>query len=256
MNLRYVNRTDLIVAGACVLTLIVFLINTMLDSVILLYINDLAILSVFVYWAIRRDAAGMLRRSLIIGGIGGFFYTFVDKLFVELTTITYITYIKRGTGMGDGIRDISIPTFATPVSIVLLWICCISIVIYFYQRLRSVFGRFYIPALLAGVSAALASIILSNLGDGLWVWNFVNPASPVWASLSLGIGSTPLFVPAALFVTFLLSPYIIGGQRISRRFRISENLLVAGLRCGVILPAMIYISFRIFTGYGVVGLVR
>ncbi|MFC1712920.1 hypothetical protein ACFL6S_04580 [Candidatus Poribacteria bacterium] len=248
MNLRYINRTDLIVAGACVLTLIVFLINTMLDSAILLYINNLIILGVFVYWVIRKDATGMLRRSLVIGGMGGFFYTFVDKLFVELRAITYITYIKRGTVIGGGIKDISIPTFATPVSIVLLWIFCIAIVIYFYQRLRSVFGSFYIPALLAGISAALGSIVLSNLADGLWVWNFVNPASPVWSSFSLGIGSTPLFVPLALFLTFLASPYIIGGQRLSRRLRISENPVVAGLRCGVILPAMVYISFRILTG--------
>ena len=248
MNLRYIDRTDLIVAGTCALTLTVFLINTMLDSVILLYLNDLIILGVFAYWAIRRDAAGMLRRSLIIGGIGGFFYTFVDKLFVELRAITYITYVKRGTGIGDGIGDISIPTFATPVSIVLLWICCIAIVIYLYQRLRSVFGSFYVPALLAGGSAALGAIILGNLGDGMWIWNFVNPVYPTWSSFSLGIGLTPLFVPVALFFTFLMSPYIIGGQRISRRFRISANPVVAGLRCGVMLPAMIYISFRIFTG--------
>jgi len=241
MNLRYINRTDFIVAGACVLTLVVFLINTWLASVIPLYINNLIVLGVFTYWVIREDAAGMLRQSLIVGGTSGFFYTFVDKLFVDLRTITYIAYVKRGVGIEDGIKDISI--FATPVSVVLLWICCLTVVVYLYQRLRSVFGKFYIPALLTGVSAFLAAIVLGNLGHRMWVWNFGATASP-------GIGSIPLFVPVGVSVTFLLSPYILGGQRISRRLKLSDNPIAAGLRCAVILSMLIYLSFMIFTGYG------
>lgn len=239
MNLKYANRTDLIVVGACALTLMVFLINAWLASAIPLYINSLIVLGVFVYWAIRGDAAGMLRRGLIVGAIGGSFYTFVDKFFVELRVVTYIAYIKRGGDLGDGIKDI--PIFATPASVVLIWICCITVVIYLYQRLRSIFGNFYIPALLTGVSAFLATIVLGNLGDRTWVWNFGITSSP-------GIGSTPLFVPVALFVTFLLSPYIIGGQRIFRHIGISDNPIAAGLRCAVILSAMVYLSFRIFIG--------
>ena len=237
MNFKYMNRADLIVAGGCALTLIVFLINTRLASVIPLYINGLIVLGVFVYWAIRKDTAGMLRRGLIIGGIAGFFYTFVDKFFVELRAVTYIAYIKRSADLADGIKDISI--FSTPVSVVLIWICCITIAMYLYQRLRSVFSKFYIPALLTGASAFLAAIVLSNLGDRIWVWSFATTSAP-------GIGSTPLFVPVAVSVTFLLSPYIIGGQRISRRIGISDNPIAAGLRCAVIMSAMIYFAFRVF----------
>lgn len=240
MNLRYANRTDLIVAGACVLTLAVFLINTRLASVIPLYINSLIVLGAFTYWVIRKDAAGMLRRGLIVGSICGIFYTYVDKLFVELRTITYIAYIKRGAGLEDGIKDISI--FATPISVVLIWICCLTVVIYLYQRLRSVFSKFYIPALLTAVSAFCASVVLSNLGHRIWIWNFGATASP-------GIGTTPLFVPVGVSVTFLLSPYILGGQRISRRFRLSDNPIAAGIRCAVIMSMLIYLSFRIFTQY-------
>ena len=177
---------------------------------------------------------------LIIGGICGIFYTYVDKLFVELRTITYIAYIKRGAGLEDGIKDI--PIFATPLSVVLTWICCLTIVIYLYQRLRSVFGKFYIPALLTAISAFCASVVLSNLGHRIWIWNFGATASP-------GIGTTPLFVPVGVSVTFLLSPYILGGQRIARRFRLSDNPIAAGIRCAVIMSMLIYLSFRIFTQY-------
>ena len=128
MNLKYTNRTDLVVVGACALTLAVFLLNARLASVIPLYLNCLIVLGIFTYWAFRKDAAGMLKLGLYIGAIGGFFYTFVDKLFVELGTITYIAYIKRGAGIEDGVKDI--PIFATPLSVVLLWACCITVVMY------------------------------------------------------------------------------------------------------------------------------
>ena len=70
------------------------------------------------------------------------------------------------------------------------------------------------------------------------------------------IGSVPLFVPIALFVTFLLSPYIMGGQRFSRRLGISDNVIAAGLRGAVLLPMMIYLSFVIFTRLGGMGFGR
>jgi hypothetical protein len=180
MNLRYVNHTDLIVIGACALSSIVFSINAKLDSVIPLYLNSLIVLGTFVYWGLRDDATGILKRSLIIGGIGGLFYTFVDNIFVDGGIITYL-------------RSEDIDIFATPASIVLIWMYCIAIVIYFYQRLRSVFSRFYIPSALTGASAFLSAIILNHLGDSarLWVWNIGVPSSAA-------IGPTPLFVPIAL----------------------------------------------------------
>ena len=230
MNFRYINRTDLIMIGACVLSLIVFSVNAKLDSVIPLYFNGLAVLGIFAYWAFRNDAAGILKRSLIIGVIGGFFYTFVDSLFVESGIIIYL-------------RAEDIDIFVTPASIVLTWMYCITIAIYLYQRLRSVFGKFYIPSMLTGTSAFLSSIVLNFFGSRarLWVWNIGIPSSPA-------IGSTPLFVPVALFFTFFLSPYIIGGQRISTRIKLPENPIAGGLRCSIIMAMAIYVSFRSFTG--------
>jgi len=231
---RYVNRTDLIVIGACGLSLTVFSVNTRLDSVIPLYFNSFIVLAVFIYWAIRKDATGILKRSLIIGGIGGFFYTFVDRLFVNVWII--VKYLRK-----------DIKVFETPVSIVLVWIYCITIAIYLYLRLRSVFSRFYIPAVLTGASAFLSGVVLDHLAGRarlwVWLWNIELMPSP-----SPSFGSVPLFVPVALFVTFFLSPYIVGGQRVSARIRLSDNPIAAGLRCAIILAMTMYLSFRIFTG--------
>ena len=247
MNLRYVNRTDLIVTGASALILTAFLINTRLDSAIPLYISSLIVLGIFTYWAIRKDTVGMLRRSLIIAGIGELFYTWVDTIFFEQGIITY------------SIGDVEI--LSTPLSIALVGVCCIAIAIYFYQRLRSIFGRAYIPAILTGVSAFLAGVALNHLGAELWRWSSVwldyrEPGSAPLVTTMPCIGSVPLFVPIALFITFSLSPYIIGGQRFSRRIGISNNVIAAGLRCAVLLPMMIYLSFMIFSRLGGMGLGR
>jgi len=121
--------------------------------------------------------------------------------------------------------------------------CFIIITMYFYQRLRSVFGRAYIPAILTGLCASIACVILNYLGDlaRLWVWNVGFPkVSPV-------IGSTPIFVPIAFLITFLFSPYIQGGQRITRRIAISNNPIASGLRCSIILVVTIFMLFRAFT---------
>ena len=229
MSFKYVNHTDLIVAGACVLTLLVFVGNASLDSVIPLYLQSLTVLGVFLYWSLRNDAAGMLRRGLVIGGTAGLFYTFVDTMFVDAGIITYLR------------RDIKI--FATPVSVALVWMYCITIGIYCYLRLRSVFGRFYVPSAVTALCAFLSGAVFCHLGDRarLWVWNIGVPSSPA-------IGSTPLFVPVALFITFFLSPYIVGGQRILGRVRLGENPIAGGLRCAIMLALTTFLSFRILTG--------
>jgi hypothetical protein len=230
MDFRYINRTDLIVIGTCALSLATFSINTKLDSIIPVYLNSFVVLGMLTYWAIRKDVTGMLRRGLIIGGISGFFYSFVDSIFVDGGIITYL-------------RSEDVDVFATPVSTILIWIYCVAIAIYLYQRLRSLFSKFYIPAALTGASAFLLGIVLNYFGDHarLWVWNIGVPSSPA-------IGSTPLFVPVALFFTFFLSPYIVGGQRISARISLPDNPIAGGLRCALILATTLYISFRIFTG--------
>jgi len=232
MNLKYANRTDFIVIVMSALSLIAFAINTRLASIIPLYLNSVIVLGTFTYCAIRRDATGKIRQSLIIGSVAGVFYTFVDSIFVEEQMLVYLR------------KDVNI--FSTPLSIVLTWICGIVIAIYLYLRLRSFFSRFYIPSVLTGTAAFLLSVVFHYLAEHgrLWIWNARNvPLSPA-------ILSTPLFVPVALFLTFFISPYIVGGQRISKRIGLTDNPLVAGFRCAVIMAMTVHISlfivFRIF----------
>ena len=227
MNLAYMNRTDIIVFLACLLSLFVSLFNMSLDSVALTYIDCIVVLVVFTYWALRKDPTEKLKSSLTIGSIGGVLYIFVDKYFVMLRIITYLR------------PDVKL--LLTPVSVVLIWICYITVMMYLYHRFRSIIGIFPIPAILTAAAAFGSAILLSYFaGEArLWVWNTGVPAMP-------SISSTPLFVPVAFAATFLLSPYIVGGQRFSARVGLSKHPVAAGLRCAIVMSLFVYVSFRIF----------
>ncbi|MDE0041509.1 MAG: hypothetical protein OXT74_05705, partial [Candidatus Poribacteria bacterium] len=48
------------------------------------------------------------------------------------------------------------------------------------------------------------------------------------------IGSTPVFVPISLLLTFVLSPYY---------FYKRQHTIVAGIRCGVFMGTMLFCGF-------------
>lgn len=60
------------------------------------------------------------------------------------------------------------------------------------------------------------------------------------------IGPTPISVLVALFLTFFLSPYILGGQRITTRVKLSDNPIAGGLRCAILLGMIMFFSFHLF----------
>ncbi|MDQ1329309.1 MAG: hypothetical protein QG641_2598, partial [Candidatus Poribacteria bacterium] len=150
MNVKYINHTDIIVTGVSLLSLIIMAINTLFHSVIPLYISDAVTIGVFIYWSIRKDPTKILVRCLIIGGIVGVLYTFLDSLFAEVEITTYLR------------NDIKI--LSTPVSVVLFWTFFITTMMYLYHRLRSVFERFYLQSLITGTTAFLFSLMLLYLG--------------------------------------------------------------------------------------------
>jgi len=241
MELRYINRTDLIIAGICILFLLIFLVNIALGSAILLYLADIIALGTFIYWGIRKDSTRMLIRSLIIGGIVAFLYTFLDTLLVE---VSITTYLRKN-------EDFCI--LSTPLSVVLYWAFFVTTIMYLYQRLRSSFSKFYIPSLLTGLVSFIFGVALLYLGDlsRQWVWSVGDQLKPMQS-----IGPVPLYVPIAFFVTFFLSPYIIGVKNPSilkddenaaiRYFKISDNPLVGGIRCTIILSASLYGLLQLF----------
>jgi len=231
---RYLNKTDFLVISACLLSLIAFSINIFLSSVIPLYFNAIVILGAFLYWVLwKKDPSGILQKSLIIGSSAGILYIFLDNIFVNQMIIVYL-------------RTEDLKITGTPISLILTWMYSISISLYIYQRLRGFFGEFYIPSILTGTVAFLSIILFDFLGNKAriweWPWNIAFMASkPPY------IFTTPLFFPIALFLTFFLSPWIIGGQRITRfHIGFSDNPLVGGIRFAVILATTMFLFFRVF----------
>lgn len=240
MILKYINRSDIVVASSGIFFILISLLNTAFSSVVLLYIADFITLGVFICWSISKDSTRKLIHSLIVGGIVGLLYTFLDTLFVEVSIVTYLR-------KNDDIRLLS-----TPFSVVLFWIFFITTMMYLYQRLRSSFSRFYIPSLITGSTGFIFGLLLIYLGDQSrqWVWSVGESLKPLPS-----IGPIPLYVPLAFLVTFLLSPYIIGVDIASiekenpfaKFFRVSDNPLIGGIRCTIVLSASLYGLLMIFT---------
>ncbi|HGE69676.1 TPA: hypothetical protein ENX78_02500 [Candidatus Poribacteria bacterium] len=238
MDIRYINRTDVVVSAVSVLNLIFMSINTALESLILFYLGNIIAIACLIYWGILKDATKYLARSLLIGGIVGVIYTVLDNLLAE---VNYINYLR--------IEDIKL--LSTPISVVLFWIFLITTMIYLYHRLRSTFSRFIFPSIITGSTAFLFSLVLFILGDisRQWVWSIGEPPM-------LSIGPIPLYVPLALFVTFFLSPYIVGipgapvadeDSFFAKYFKVSNNPLSGGIRCTIILSLSIYGLLQLFS---------
>lgn len=213
------NNTDKTVSAAVGFTFFTFLVNVKLDSIIIVYLNAIVVLGLFGYSIWRLDGLKILRHSLIIGAIAAVTYLPIDNLFGSLKSLGLITYLKHDLLLG-----------ITPLHIFLNWICLITIALYFYQRLRGIFDKVYLPMLLTGVVVSGGSIILTVLGNyaSLWLWNATGFAPSPF------IGSLPLFVPIGLFLTFLFSPYFV------------VNILAGGIRCGVTLGLMQFLCFVAF----------
>ena len=220
-----ITQTDKAVIIACVTTFLTFLINAKLGSIWLLYLNVLVVVGVVGYASQAWDEFSHLSRSAIFGVIASITYIPLDWLFsLRVGLLSYLL----------GLRDIRIA--AVPLSLLLTWVIAITIIIYIYQRLNAIWGRPYIPAVVVGSVAFVGSTIFDQFGSArLWNWN----ATPL--SHFPYIGSVPVFVPIALALTFLLSPYY---------FR-SHHIIVGGIRCGLFIGMMQFFCFLLFHFIGI-----
>jgi hypothetical protein len=214
-----ITRVDKAVIFACVTIFITFLINAKLGSIWLLYSNVLITVSVFGYAIWKWDEFRHLSHSAIFGVIAAITYLPVDRLFSQ--RVDLIFYLN--------LNDIQVP--AVPLSLLLTWMIAITVTIYFYQRLNSIWRRPYISSVITGVVVFIGSTVLDQLGSArLWNWNASRFQNFPY------IGTVPVFVPIAILLTFLLSPYYLRRQ----------HPLVAGLRCGLFLGGMQFLCFMLF----------
>lgn len=219
-----IAQADKAVILASITTFLTFLINAKLGSTWLLYLNVLVVVGVFNYASRPWNKLSHLSRSAIFGVIASITYIPLDWLFSQ--NVQLLSYLS--------LRDIRIA--AVPLSLFLTWMIAITIVIYVYHRLKEIWDRAYIPALVAGSIAFVGSTIFDQLGSArLWNWNAVR------FSYFPYIGSVPVCVPLALGLTFLLSPYYL------RR----HHMVVGGIRCGLFIGIMQFLCFLLFHFIGV-----
>ena len=219
-----ITQTDKAVIIASITTFLTFLINAKLGSIWLLYLNVLVVVGVFAYASRPWDSLSNLSRSAIFGVIASITYIPLDWLFSR--RVVLLSYLSP--------RDIQIA--AVPLSLLLTWMIAITIIIYIYHRLSAIWERTYIPALVVGGVAFVGSTIFDQFGSArLWNWNAIR------LSYFPYIGSVPVFVPVALALTFLLSPYYL------RR----HHIVVGAIRCGLFIGIMQFLCFLLFHFIGI-----
>ncbi|MCH8293081.1 hypothetical protein IH992_18480 [Candidatus Poribacteria bacterium] len=215
-----VNRTDKVVIAASGTILLTFLIATKYGSIWVLYLNVLITSGLFGY-GIRQESefSSHLSRSVISAVSASITYIPLDWLFSKKAHLIF--YLRP-----------DIPWMpSAPLSLVFTWMIVLTVPIYLYQRLNAIWGKAYISAGVTATAVLISSTILGMLGSARFLWN---------ANLVSGlphIGSLPTFVPIALFLTFLLSPYYF-----SKR----QHPIVSGMRCGIFVGAMLFLCFVFF----------
>ena len=89
-----------------------------------------------------------------------------------------------------------------------------------------------------GIGAAVGSIVIYTLGGfHLWEWNAIR------VDRIPQIASVPIFMPLAFLFTFLLCPYFFG---VAGSFLREQHTGVAGIRCGIFMGALQFLSFLLF----------
>ena len=217
-----ITQTDKTVIFASITTFLTFLINAKLGSIWLLYLNVLIITGVFGFALRRRGESSHLARSVIASAISLIVFLPLDWYISQKIHQDHLIFYLS-------LDDIRVPT--VPLSLLLTWLIALTVTIYVYQRFSSKWRYAYISAVLTASAVFVSSVVFDRLGSArLWNWN----AS--YLENFPFIGSIPAFVPMALSLTFLLSPYYFRGQ----------NLIVAGLRCGLCMGALQLFGFLVF----------
>ena len=222
-----VSKTDKAVLTICGVMLLAFWLYSRFASLWIIHIN-FVIAAVLFGYGIRkeRETSRHLKQSVIFG------------------VVASLTYIPLDWGLSHGVHfiiylrsDLAIMP-AAPLCVVFTWMIAITSIIYSYFRLNSIWARSFISAGIAGIVAFIGVLVLDQFASAqfLWHWNHTPLAGKYTVDFPM-IGSTPVFVPVSLLLTFVLSPYY---------FYKRQHTIVAGIRCGVFMGTMLFCGFVLF----------
>ena len=236
------TKTDKSVFAVTGTTLLTFLIASRIGTIWILYPNVLIAVSLFIYCNRHTDKdASLLSSSSIFGFATVLTYVPMDWLFSR--KVGFIVY-----------RSDFLVNITTPIPIILNWVVFATLAAYFYQRLAAIcqtrfksdpeepsggsIGTAMLAAGVTGIGAAVGSIVIYALGAlHLWEWNALQ------VDRIPQIASVPIFIPLAFLLTFLLCPSFFG---VANSFLREQHPGVAGIRCGIFMGALQFLSFLVF----------
>ena len=212
--MRIATDTAVIIVSAT--TLMTFIMVNQFGSVWTLYPNLVFTIGWFGYWLRRREE---LTRCLLFGAAATVIYLPIDWLFSRKARLIF--YL-----------DSEFERLGVPIALVLTWVIFAALMAYCYERSLRLWPHRLFAAAITGCLAGLGSFVIYALGDSrLWVWNALRVES------FPQVASVPLFVPLAFLLTFLLCPYY---------FHREQPPVVAGIRCGIFMGALLFFTFLIF----------
>ncbi len=237
------TKTDKAVFTVTGTTLLTFLIASRIGTIWILYPNVLLAVSLLFYCISQTDEdVSLLSSSSIFGLATVLTYAPMDWLFSRKARLIFY------------LRSDFLANTTTPIAIILNWVVFVTLAAYCYQRLTAIcqtrfasdsenrrgglIGTAMLAAGVTGIGAAVGSIVIYALGAShLWLWNATQ------IDRIPQIASVPIFVPLAFLFTFLLCPYFFG---VANRFLRAQHAGVAGIRCGIFMGALQFLSFLLF----------
>ena len=237
------TKTDKSVFAVTGTTLLTFLIASRIGTIWILYPNVLIAVSLFFYCDRQTDEdTSLLSSSSIFGLATVLVYAHIDWLFFRKAHLIFY------------LRSDFFANTTTPIAIILNWVVFATLAGYFYQRFAAIcqtrfasdpenpsggsIGTAMLAAGVTGIGTAVGSIVIYALGGfHLWEWNALQ------VDRIPQIASVPIFVPVAFLLTFLLCPSFFG---VANSFLREQHPGVAGIRCGIFMGALQFLSFLLF----------
>ncbi len=166
------------------------------------------------------NSSRLLFQSVLFGLAATATYLPMDRLFSRHGKLQFIVYSSP-----DFLGNVT-----TPIGLIMTWVLFATFAIYCYHRLEMLGIHRFVASTIVGLVAAIGSIIIYALGKELWMWNSLR------VDEISNIMTVPIFVPITFLLTFVLCPYY---------FHRKQHPLVAGMRCGLFLGIVMFLSYII-----------